>query len=146
MHRGLTLLLFAQEPPHAVKNCTTQGPHIKLLSAQGATMPCTGASPHYNALHRSLTGLCTSGASSDALLPHSTTVGTSWSYWGLLLQRPRIIVPASKYYGAQSIAVELRGVWLSPRGDNAPLCNHPNPPSNPPTLPPHSSRRPGRAG
>ena len=38
--------------------------------------------------------------------------------------------------GVQLIAVELRGVWLGPRGDNAPLCNHPNPthpPSNPPT-------------
>ena len=78
-----------------------------------------------------MTGICT-GTSPDIL--------RASQYRGQGPRRPTwasyyrgLEVPAATNPGVQSIRVELRGVWLSPRGDNAPLCNHPNQPANPPT-------------
>ena len=140
----------AQGPPHTTvtevqgPDALHRGPHTKLLSAQGPshqTAPCTGASPHCNALHRSLTGLCTSGASSDALLPHSTTVGTGqWPFRPTGASYP--ITEASHYSACLNILWStincsrvVRSV-VEPQRGQCPIVQSPQP-TNQPTNVPH---------
>ena len=102
-------------------NCSAQGPHTTIPKVSHMTGLWIGTSPGVPQCALKASHYCGQG-------PRRPT----WAsyYRGLK------VAAAATNPGVQLIAVELRGVWLGPRGDNAPLCNHPNPthpPSNPPT-------------